>query len=617
MNAEKKITRIVWLMGASITLLLLVFFVWVIGSELGWKAFDKDDFKAILIFIASTTIAFTLIAVNYISIVWRKNLIDNRMVQEKLGDYSARLNAFIEYPGSVRVYSLDKNYRYTGFNSLHKREMKEIYGSDVEIGRVIFDFLPDDWSERVLVNYDKALKGEHFQVTRFWREKYFTQVFSPVRGANDTVIGLTSSIFDVTERVKAEQELESYKDQLEDLVKERTIQLERQTLFFQEIIDNLPNLIFVRDKKGRYILVNKAMADILGKNTDEVVGKSVLETHYDKKEALRFEEEDRDVIKYDEVVEEESFHKLKGGTGRWLYMSKRKMQVQDKEYVLGVHFDINSLKETELKLLESNQQLKNALNRLKSAQMRLVESEKMASLGQLTAGLAHEINNPINYVAGNVSPIRKDLTELKEYLESLKEGQETKEVPEIDIQLLFDELESLLDGVDEGTARVKNLMSDLNSFSLPENSRRQKCDINDCLKTTINLVKHHLKDRIQLHVDLKDLPSVFCNAQQLSQVFLNMLNNAVQAIKGEGCIWVRSAIQNGNVVVTFKDSGAGISKENIKKIFDPFFTTKDVGEGTGLGLAISYRIIEEHKGHIEVSSEPGKGTTFSISLPLD
>ena len=616
MNTEKKITRVVWLMGGKLTILLVFFLIWAIGSEHGWFKMTDDAFKTVLIALIILSIPFTIIVARYLSNILLKSDLDNREAEEKLGDYSARLNSFIEYPGHVSIYSLDRNFCYTGFNSLHQREMKEVFNSEVEIGKSILNMLPQDWAERAINNYEKALEGENFQVTSLWRNKYFSQVFNPVKDENDKVIGLTSSIFDVTERVRAEQELENYKDQLEELVKDRTKQLKRQTVFFQEIIDNLPNLIFVRDKKGRYILVNKAMADTFGKSTGEIVGKSVLETHYDKKEALRFEEEDREVIKYDEIVEQESFHKFNEGKGKWLFMSKRKMKVFDDEYVLGVHFDINSLKETELKLLEANQELKNTLNRLQSAQMRLVESEKMASLGQLTAGLAHEINNPINYVAGNVSPIRRDLKELKEYLDSLTEGSETKEVPEIDINMLFDELNSLLDGVDEGASRVKTLMSDLNSFSLPETSRMQLCDINDSLKTTINLIKHHLKDRIDLKVNLTDLPAINCNAQQLSQVFLNMLNNAVQAIKGTGTIEVSSKVKSDQIVITFKDSGGGISKDNLNKIFDPFFTTKDVGEGTGLGLAISYRIIEEHKGEIKVKSEEGKGTKFTISLPI-
>ncbi|WP_421871850.1 PAS domain-containing sensor histidine kinase [Marinoscillum sp.] len=620
MNAKRQITRVAWLMGGKLTILLLLFFLVLVGMDSGWFGVEDSRvlfwLKIVLGGLFFLSIPFTFFAAGYLTRLLRQHDRNTEDVEQKLGDYSARLNSFIEHPGYVSIYSIDTDYRYTGFNSLHKQEMKEVFDADVQVGVNILEVLPKDWAERAVKNYDKALQGEHFQVTSLLKDKYFSQVFNPVRDPNNQVIGLTSSIFDVTERVRAEQELESYKDQLEELVKDRTSQLERQTLFFQEIIDSLPNLIFVRDKKSRYVLVNKAMADTFGKSTGEVVGKSVLETHYDKKEAIRFEEEDREVIKYDEVIEQESFHKNKDGSGRWLFLSKRKMKVFDDEYVLGFHFDINHLKETELKLLEANQELKNALNRLKSAQMRLVESEKMASLGQLTAGLAHEINNPINYVAGNVSPIRRDIEELRNYLKELKKEQNEENEHAANINVIFDELESLLDGVDEGTARVKNLMSDLNAFSLPDASKKQPCDLNDSLRTTINLIRHHLKNRIELKVDLGEIPEINCNSQQLSQVFLNMLNNAVQAIDGNGTIKITSRLKKDHVVIAFKDTGSGISKKHLSKIFDPFFTTKDVGEGTGLGLAISYRIVEEHKGHIKVTSKEGEGTKFSISLPI-
>ncbi len=609
-------------MGGKLFTLLVVMLLVLVGIEQNWFVADTAVVlvwvKVMVVVLIIASVPFTFGMAGYLKRLLNTHDRHQVDVEEQLGDYSARLNSFIEYPGHVSIYSLDKNFCYTGFNSLHKKEMYEVFNAEVAVGTNIIKLLPNDWGERAIRNYKKALDGEHFQVTSLLKDKYYTQVFNPVRNKGNEVIGLTSSIFDVTERVQAEQELESYKDQLEELVKDRTSQLERQTLFFQEIIDSLPNFIFVRDKKSRYVLVNKALADTFGKSTGEVIGKSVLETHFDKKEAMRFEEEDRDIIKYDEVFEQESFHKFQDGIGKWLFLSKRRMSVFDDEYVLGVHFDINHLKETELKLLKANQELKNTLNRLKAAQMRLVESEKMASLGQLTAGLAHEINNPINYVAGNVSPIRRDLHELREHLQSLKNQAEevVSDSSQENIDMLFDELYSLLDGVDEGTSRVKNLMTDLNQFSLPESSSKQMCDLNESLKTTINLIKHHLKNRIELKVELDEIPFINCNSQQISQVFLNMLNNAVQSIEGKGVIKVSSKLKKDRIVFSFKDSGKGINEANLSKIFDPFFTTKDVGEGTGLGLAISYRIVEEHKGQIKVASKEGEGTKFSISLPI-
>lgn len=623
MRRISKLTWVVWLMGSKLLLILAGFYLWIstISNEYPDGALDSLLIAIVVLFVLTIPLVFMLS--KYLLKLLSVQEQQTQDVEDQLIDYSARLNSFIEHPEHVRIYSLDREYRYTGFNSLHQKEMSEVFQQEIELGKNILDLLPEDMIESARKNFDRTLNGDHFQVTSIFMDKYYTQIFNPVFDQMDKVVGLTSSIFDVTERIKAEQELENYKDQLEDLVKDRTRQLERQTLFFQEIIDNLPNLIFVRDKKSRYVLVNKAMAETFGQKTGEIVGKTVLETHYDKKEALRFEEEDLEVIRHDEIIEQESFHKHRDGTGRWLFLSKRRMKVFDDQYVLGVHFDINSLKETELKLLEANQELKNTLHRLKSAQMRLIESEKMASLGQLTAGLAHEINNPINYVAGNVSPIRRDLNELKEYLNALRKHVDIANLSEdefpkdANFEMLFDELESLLDGVDEGTTRVKNLMSDLNAFSLPETSKKQLCNINESITTTINLIKHHLRDRITLKVKLREVPGIICNSSQMSQVFLNILNNAIQAIEDTGYIEVSSKFDEKQIIVKIKDTGAGISTANLGKIFNPFFTTKDVGEGTGLGLAISYRIIEEHKGAIEVDSEEGVGTEFRIILPVN
>lgn len=530
----------------------------------------------------------------------------------------SRLNAFIESTEYVSIYSLDRELRYTGFNSLHRQEMIEYFHAEPREGEGILDLLPDDLRKKTLENYARALNGEHFTITSLVNDKYYTQIFNPIYDDKDKVTGITSSVFDVTDRIHAEQELERYKDQLEELVKERTTQLEKQSVFFQKVIDNLPNLLFVRDQHHKYVMVNQAMADSFGMKTGDFPGKTIDETHKNGSDAIIFSREDQEVLSDNRIVEEESQHRFPDGADRWLFLSKRRMEIGDESYVLGVHNDITSLKETELKLLEANHELKQTLDRLRATQMRLIASEKMASLGQLTAGLAHEINNPINYVAGNINPIRRDLDELREFIrDSNGYGHGGVAVaPKINYEMLFDELNALLDGVDEGAARVKSLMNDLNTFALPEGSRKVPYNINEAMKSTMNLVQPHLKKRITMEHDLGQLPLVFCNPGQISQVFLNIVNNAVQAIGGEGHIGIKTWKEDGYAAIEVADSGDGISEEILGKIFDPFFTTKDVGEGTGLGLSISYRIIEDHKGRIEVSNAEGGGAVFRIWLPI-
>lgn len=619
MNSSRRLSIIFLSLSGILIAFIAIFAAWVFLLSVKEEYPDLTVMRNVLLILLVLSILLFFWLNKYTRDLIRLREDETRQVEKKLVGFSARLTSFMENPEYVSIYSLDRNYRYTSFNSRHKQGILNSFGGDVKEGDNFLDQLPEELAKRAKANFDRALKGEHFTVTSIFNDRYFTQVFNPVYDENDEITGLTCNIFDVTDRIKAEQELESYRDQLENLVKERTEQLERQTLFFQKIIDNLPNLIFVRDINHRYILVNKAMADSFGCNKEDLIGEGIDSTHHDYGDAKQFEIEDDELILDGGVYEEEGQHTWPDGSKKWLFLSKRRMEIAEDKYVLGVHFDITYLKDTEHKLQEANDELKQTLHKLKSTQLRLIESEKMASLGQLTAGLAHEINNPINYVAGNVAPIREDLTELKAYIKSLEDFRASKDPSSFKdpgFEILFDELESLLAGVDEGTARVKSLMNDLHTFSLPEGSRKVLYDINESLQSTINLVQHHLKSRIKLDDNFNTIPETLCNPQQLNQVFLNILNNAIQAIEDKGRITVYTEHDEGKIIIRISDTGVGIPEENLGRIFDPFFTTKDVGKGTGLGLAISYRIIEDHGGTIEVQSALHKGTSITISLPV-
>lgn len=619
MSPSRKIKLLVYLLAGKMIIL-----VPLAATSFGFFMDSEETFFSLLnreskAFIFSWI--FSLLVVIIVILLFRRLFgayeRDKERVLREVNDYSARLTSFIESPEFVSIYSLDRNLRYTGFNSLHKREMTEYFKSEIKLGDTILDKIPEAIRDKAEQNYLRALKGEHFTSTSKFAERFYTQIFNPVYDENHQVIGLTSNIFDVSDRVLAEQELERYKDQLEKLVEERTDQLERQTIFFQKIIDNLPNLIFVRDADHKYVMVNKAMADSFGLNTEDFVGKGIQESHNSVEDALIFEEEDEEIFRSNHVIQEESQHQYPDGNKRWLYLIKRMMKIGDEKFILGVHNDITYLKETEHKLIGANEELKQTLNRLKTAQLRLLESEKMASLGQLTAGLAHEINNPINYVAGNIAPIRRDLRELQEIINLYIPEQKRQEaIKNKELILLFEELDTLLEGVDEGAARVKALMADLNTFSLPDRQLKNKCDINESIRSTLNLIKPQLRGKIELEQDLHEIPEIVCNPQQMRQVFLNIITNAIQAIPDEGKIFISSFADERLVYVQVSDTGIGMDEEVQSKVFDPFFTTKDVGKGTGLGLSLSYRIVEDHGGKISVRSKFGHGTSFTVSLPI-
>jgi two-component system, NtrC family, sensor kinase len=278
---------------------------------------------------------------------------------------------------------------------------------------------------------------------------------------------------------------------------------------------------------------------------------------------------------------------------------------------------------------EKNSELNIVLTNLKETQQQLVQSEKMASLGQLTAGVAHEINNPINFVSANIKPLKEDLEDLVSYLNfyrnTIKEkgledafGGKEKMPNEDEINTVLKEVDDLLRGIEEGAIRTAEIVKGLRNFSRHDQDALKKASLNEGIESTLTLLHSTYKDRIDIVKDLGNIPEVECFPGQINQVFMNILSNAIQAINDKGKIFVSTTIAPENkVCVTISDTGGGIPENIQSKIFDPFFTTKDVGKGTGLGLSISYGIIQKHNGTIEVSSKQGEGTIFVITLPVE
>ena len=277
---------------------------------------------------------------------------------------------------------------------------------------------------------------------------------------------------------------------------------------------------------------------------------------------------------------------------------------------------------------EKNTELNKLLSDLKEAQQQLIMSEKMASLGQLTAGVAHEINNPINFVSANIKPLKEDLNDILEcinrYEEVIKENKLEGMFSKVhqfkrnsDINFSMQEVQDLLRVIEEGASRTTEIVKGLRNFSRLDQNVVKKADMNEGIESTLTLLHSVYKDRVEIEKDFGKLPEVDCLPGQINQVLMNILSNALQAIPEQGKIFIKTWQENETVKISIRDTGSGMSEAIRQKIFDPFFTTKDVGKGTGLGLSISYGIIEKHNGKIEVQSEPGKGTTFIITLPVN
>jgi len=259
----------------------------------------------------------------------------------------------------------------------------------------------------------------------------------------------------------------------------------------------------------------------------------------------------------------------------------------------------------------------------------LLVNEKMATIGQLSAGIAHEINNPVGYVSSNVNALQKYFNKLTEFI-ALQSDVITAhdqggtaininaEKKRLKINFVIEDMEDLFQESLDGCERIRSIISDLKSFARTDEDKLELTDINNLLNKTINVVWNQIKYTAKVEkIFNENLPKVNCYPHKLSQVFMNLIVNASHAIKDQGEITITTWLEKNSLMISIKDSGCGIPKENLTDIFEAFYTTKEEGKGTGLGLSISKDIINKHNGDIEVSSTVGEGTTFTVSLPIE
>ena len=280
-----------------------------------------------------------------------------------------------------------------------------------------------------------------------------------------------------------------------------------------------------------------------------------------------------------------------------------------------------------------NKELQDLLEKLRTTQAQLIQSAKMASLGQLVASIAHELNNPISFVYSNIRRLEEysshittfynscqalfdeiaqgSFPQLNSNIRALRYMEKEREV-----DFIIEDLNDLVKETKEGAERVRKVVESLRNFSRAQ-EEQQQVDINEALESTLQLLRNQMKNRIKTVKSYGHIPKVECFPNQIKEVFLNILTNACQAIEDKGEVGLKTAERSGKVMVRISDTGKGISKENLDKIFEPFYTTKPANQGTGLGLSIVRGIVENHGGEISVESQVGKGTTFTVSLPID
>ena len=450
-------------------------------------------------------------------------------------------------------------------------------------------------------------------------------------------------------RKKAEEELREYTNSLEDIVAERTreiqasneqltnevqerkkiqIDLEKSQKRYRDIVETINEWIWEIGVDGTFSYISPKVEAVLGFSVDEILGQSPFDLLPEEEVPVlkQFLKKSRDNNRELKTIEQVYINK--DGLHSVIESSMVPFFDQDKKMLgyRGVSRDVTDLKQSkdEKEILERQ----------------LMQAEKMASIGQLAAGVAHEINNPIGFVNSNLNSLNDYVEDIRNFLNQHQQFMDFFKSPEcvgklnidekehldsidktkneLEIDFLIDDSKEIISDCREGVDRVKNIVSALKDFAHPGNEKNDYADINSNIESTLVIVWNELKYNTTIIKKYGDIPEVYCNVQQLNQVFMNLFVNAAQSIESQGTITIETRAPDAeHVEILISDTGAGIPDEIKNKIFDPFFTTKDVGKGTGLGLNLSYNIITRHGGEIEVESRFGEGTTFRIILKVN
>ncbi len=378
---------------------------------------------------------------------------------------------------------------------------------------------------------------------------------------------------------------------------------------FRSLVENADDIIYSLTSKGDISYISPKAEDITGYDVSYLLGKNIFTLLHpdDKKSSMEWFQFGLQQKQKQSGLEFRLMHKDK--SVRWFVTQCSVIHEEEGDImeIIGVAHDFTEVKKILNDLEKANLHLRNT-------QAQLVQSAKMASLGNLVAGIAHEINTPIGAVNSMQDTLFRTLAKLKDIIET-QFPKEQKKVSKLKENLrLIDESKKV---INSGTERVINIVKRLRSFARLDEAELKTVDIHEGLEDTLTLIHHDIKHNIQVNRAYGNLPRIACYPGRLNQVFLNILVNAKQAIKGKGIIDITTFIKQKSVFIEIKDNGQGIKKEHLKNVFDPGFTTKGVGVGTGLGLSICYQIMQDHMGDILLDSEVDKGTTITVILPMD
>jgi PAS domain S-box-containing protein len=526
-------------------------------------------------------------------------------------------------PNSIVITNLDANLEYVneGFVKTSGYSREEAIGKNPRIlqsGKTPREAYDDMWAH---LTRGEIWKGEFINRRKNGSE-YTESIFaSPVHDADGRITHYVGIKEDITERKRAEQLLRASEERLQLSQAAAAV-----GTWEWDLVSNIAQCsdsyfsIFGLPHTSSPLTYPEWLDRVHPEDRDQAAAdiQQVKSTHADYRAVYR-------IIRPD-------------GSVRWLE-SKARVRRDAKGSplsMLGAVIDITERKQLEEQLVAQydhvsgiNAQLIESNKQLEQVQMQLLQSEKMAAIGLLAAGVAHEINNPIGYVSSNLGTLEKYLADIFIVLDKYAEAeallgtdhpllQELRQIKEkTKLGYVREDSKSLIAESHQGLERVKNIVLDLRDFSHSDSEDQWVwADVHQGLESTLNVVWNELKYKCDVVKEYGNLPKIYCLPSQLNQVFMNLLVNAAQAIKVHGKVTIRTGQEGDRIWVEVIDTGMGIPPENIPRLFDPFFTTKPVGKGTGLGLSVSFRIVEKHHGRIEVRSEDGKGTTFRVILPV-
>jgi len=459
----------------------------------------------------------------------------------------------------------------------------------------------------------QGLQGEGWFPNLGGKERYIFFDAAPIHDSAGKLVAVIETLRDMTMREIAEEELRKSRTEL--LAQHEQLQklfnlVERAKTEWENTMDCIGDILILTDTVDRIKRCNKALQTFTGMAYEEILGRKWREllTLHDLH------------IPSPCAPGTELFHKP---SGRWFVFNSYPFMDRFQNLVTGAVITLHNT--TEVKRF--TRELEKAYSELKLTQAKVIQQEKMASIGQLAAGVAHEINNPMGFISSNLNTLLKYMERLTEFIhaqseviESLKGMQLFQELRDkrkaLKIDYVIDDTRELIRESMDGAERVRTIVQNLKSFSRVDDAESRYADINECITSTINIVWNELKYKVNLVKDLGVIPLTRCHPQQINQVFMNLLVNAGQAIEKQGEITVRTWHEDGFIYAQISDTGSGMTHEVLNQIFEPFFTTKELGKGTGLGLSITYDIVKKHNGEITATSEPGKGTTFTVRLPL-